>query len=164
MEVNPINWVHPHPRMHRVDQWSLGRKARYHHPLLGELTAHVNDERPRSPCIWMGKIRRPGQQEGTGLILDGYAAGPLRSQVTCVRRILDSLRDINYYLRRQMVRHPDRYPSMDIENWNGELILIANQDADTATFGLTFEWGTAPRLRALSVQWAGGELFDPKAY
>ncbi|WP_104419008.1 epoxide hydrolase N-terminal domain-containing protein [Neolewinella xylanilytica] len=96
--------------------------------------------------------------------IDGYASGPLRSQLSCVGRILHSLRDLNYFLRRQRVRHPHRFTGIDAESWKGELILISNKDADTATFGLTYEWVRAPRIRALIVQWVGSELFDPKLY
>lgn len=148
--------------MHRVDQWTLGKKVHYYHPTLGELTAHVHDDRLHHPSIWMGKVRHPGQQEDTGLILAGHAAAPLHSQLTSVQRILDSLSDLHYHLRRRITRCPQRFTGIVPATWDPQLVLISNHDTDTATFGLTFEWGCAPQLRALTAQWAGGELFDAR--
>ena len=150
--------------MHRVDQWSLGQKVHYHHPVLGELTAHIHDDRPHAPCIWLGKVRHPAQRQDTGLVLSGYPGAPLRSQLTSVQRILDGLGDTEYHLRRRINRFPDRFPGVVTASWTPELVLVSTHDADTATFALTFEWGCAPQLRAISVQWAGGELYDLKVY
>ncbi|MBB4081079.1 hypothetical protein GGR28_003726 [Lewinella aquimaris] len=145
--------------MHTKD-WLLGKKIRYAHQQLGVMTAHVSSAAPTAACTWFGKYQCPRQRIPTDLILEGTAAGPYRSQLAAVGRIIDSVDDIKYDLRRQIARQPGRHPEIRPGDWDGELAFITNNDLDTATFELTFEWGEPPCLRSISFVWSAGKVCD----
>ena len=146
--------------MHRVDHWPLGRQVHFTHPRWGLFTTHAADGRPGTDCTWFGRYRLPGNARPVDLMLAGTASAPLRSQLTAVGRILEALDEVKYDLRRRITRHAARYPGIVADQWNGSPVLITNNDTDTATMEVTFEWGAPPALRSLAVYWAGGRLVD----
>ena len=140
------------------------RSAGFRSERLGHLVTRPGGGDPGARSTWFGRLCLPGQESATELILQGTGKAPFRSQLIGAGKVMDTVEDIRYALRRSLRRYPGKFRDVNPDDWHGDLISVIATDADTDTFELTFEWGRPPALRALAFDWAGGVPHDLRLY
>ena len=121
---------------------------------LGMLTAKLDKNNTESSCFWQGEKMLLGQEQSTSFYLEGTSAGPNKSQVIALHKLLDDLPEIVEKLDTALqteVEFIKKYGSdwaksfylLDIsiedEFENTFLIGLTNLNEETET-DIDFEW------------------------